>query len=502
MLGRNGIILLSFLLAGCGNSNFFKEDPLAKDQWYLNKDSDINHSATINLLPSAFKGRGVTISIVDDGVDLNHPDLKENLAQKHHSYLSVEGGFSAFAQHGTSVAGIIAAEEGNGIGIRGIAPKVSMMAFNVLRLASTSNLADALTREIDVVDISNNSWGDVNGWGEPLRLKSLVEKALEIGTSEGRNGKGINYVFSAGNGTDDRNNTPPIDNVNYSGLVNNRFTMPICAVDPFGKKAFYSESGATLLVCAPSKNSYAGLGVVTTDISGNDGYNPDNQEYITDYEDVNYTRQFGGTSAAAPMVSGIIALMLEANPTLSYRDVKYILALTAQKNDENDEGWSINGAQLHVNHKYGFGLVDAKKAVVMAKEWKNLEEELSIDVNISVKKPIPDNDGTCLESTVEVNESLTVEFVDIFFNAPDHENIGDLEIRIISPSATESILAQTHQQRFGFFRYNNWRFGSIRFLGENSKGKWRLLVTDKQTGKQGSLHDWALKIYGHAKPDR
>ncbi len=105
--------------------------------------------------------------------------------------------------------------------------------------------ADALTREIDIVDISNNSWGDVNGWGEPLRLKSLVEKALEIGTSEGRNGKGINYVFSAGNGTDDRNNTPPIDNVNYSGLVNNRFAMPICAVDPFGKKAFYTAYFST-----------------------------------------------------------------------------------------------------------------------------------------------------------------------------------------------------------------------------------------------------------------
>jgi len=486
------------LLSGCGSSTF-EDDPLFKDQWYCNTNVDTKHSVNINLKPSGFKGKGILVSIVDDGIDMNHPDLKENIGVKNHSYLLYEDGFSAFAKHGTSVAGIIAAEEGNGIGIKGIAPKANMIAFNVLRLASTSNLADSLVREIDSIDISNNSWGDVNGWGEPLRLKSLIKEALERGTSEGRKGKGINYVFSAGNGTDDRDNKPPIDNVNYSGLVNNRFTMPICAVDPFGKKAFYSESGATLLVCAPSKAHYDGLGIVTTDISGEDGYNPDNKEYIADYEDVNYTRQFGGTSAAAPMVSGVIALMLEANPVLSYRDVKYILAITAQKNDENDDDWSINGAKLHVNHKYGFGLVDANRAIILSQQWKSLGKEFSIDVNKSVNKFIPDNNGTQLESIIEVNESLTIEFVDIFFNAPNHESIGDLEIRVVSPLGTESILAETHQQRFALFRYNNWRFGSIRFLGENSKGKWKIWVHDKQTGKKGNLNDWGLKIYGHVQ---
>ncbi len=499
MLGRSGLIVLSFLLTGCGNSSFFEEDALSTDQWYLNKDTDVNHSVTINLLPSEFKGRGITISIVDDGIDINHPDLKANIGVKNHSYLSFEDGFSAFAKHGTSVGGIIAAEEGNAIGIKGIAPKARLIAFNALRLASTSNLADALIREIDLVDISNNSWGDVNGWGEPLRLKSLIAEALQRGISEGRNGKGINYVFSAGNGTDDRDNKPPIDNVNYSGLVNNRFTMPIGAVDPFGKKAFYSESGATLLVCAPSKTNYDGLGIVTTDVSGTDGYNPDIKEYISDYEDINYTRQFGGTSATAPMVSGVIALMLEANPALSYRDVKYILALTAQKNDENDDGWSSNGAQLHVNHKYGFGVIDAHKSILLSQQWKNLGKELSIDVNVSVNQPIPDNNGIQLESVLEINESLTIEFVDIFFNAPNHERIGDLEIRVVSPFGTESILAETHQQRFDLFRYRNWRFGSIRFLGENSKGIWKIIVYDKQTGQKGNLKNWGLKIYGHVK---
>lgn len=489
-------IIIAILFFGCGNSEY-KKDPLSKFQWYLNISDDENHTVDINLDGSYVKGRGITISIVDDGIDTNHPDLINNIGRDNHSYLSREDKFDIYSTHGTSVAGIIAAEEGNGIGIRGIAPKSTLIAFNTLRLASISNLADALTREIDKVDISNNSWGDVNGWGEPLRLKHLIDEALQKGVKEGRQGKGIVYIFAAGNGTDDRNEMPPVDNVNYSGLVNNHMTLPICAITPFGKKAFYSESGSTLLVCAPSKASHDGVGIATTDIRGSEGYNPKSKESIDDFEDINYTKQFAGTSASAPMVSGIVALMLEENPNLSYRDVRYILAKSAIQNDFYDTDWKLNSAGLHVNHKYGFGLVNANKAIKLSSNWINLDKQITLEINSSIDKEIIDNKNSYIESIIKIEENITVEFVDIFFDAPSHERIGDLDIRLVSPSGTESILAVPHQERFDVFRYKNWRFGSLFLLGENAKGNWKLVVSDKISGKNGKLENWGLKIYGY-----
>jgi len=105
------------------------------------------------------------------------------------------------------------------------------------------NIADALVREKNRVSISNNSWGDFNSCGEPLGLRSVIESALQDGTRTGRNGKGIVYIFSAGNGATVDANGIPSDNVNYSGLVNNQYTIPVCALDSFGKKAGYSETG-------------------------------------------------------------------------------------------------------------------------------------------------------------------------------------------------------------------------------------------------------------------
>src|SRR5204862_474058 len=120
---------------------------------------------------------------------------------------------------------------------------------------------------------------------------------------------------------------------------NTRFGITVGALDPSGAHASYSNTGAPLLVSAYS-NGTSGA-ITTTDLVGNDGF-----------ASGDYTFGFGGTSAAAPMVSGVVALMLSANPALSYRDVQRILATTARKNDPADLGWVQNGAGLWVNYKY------------------------------------------------------------------------------------------------------------------------------------------------------
>lgn len=490
------ICIITLGLTGCGGdpAPAYREDPLAKEQWYLNGDPSDPSVVHINLPPwPTYTGRGVLVAIVDNGIDLNHEDLAANIEWGNYSYLPPEYDFSD-ADHGTAVAGIIAAVAGNGIGIRGIAPGAKLLSFNALRTPSMENIADALVREKNRVAISNNSWGDFNSWGEPLGLRSVIESALREGTQTGRYGKGIVYIFSAGNGATVDANGIPSDNVNYSGLVNNQYTIPVCALNPYGKKAGYSETGATLVVCAPSKDQDSPKGIVTTDVTGDRGYNTSAGKNEEDNK--NYTKNFSGTSAAAPMVSGVVALMLEANPFLSWRDVRFILAKSAKKNDPEHADWMKNSAGLNINHSYGFGLVDATQALSLAETWTPVPEETSVELQTTVGAAIPDNDISGISNAINITDDLTVEFVDVYFDAPDHTRLGDLEVVLISPSGTRSVLSERHNQTFEVFRYKNWRFGSIRHLGEPSKGDWRLEVKDKRAGETGTWKGWGLKIHG------
>ena len=492
------IILPSAIAAGCGGGDETasrNNDPLQSYQWYLFGDASRPDIVSVNLpANSRFTGRGVLVSIVDNGVDLDHEDLRNNITYGNHSYLPEDYDFSN-ADHGTAVAGLIAAEWGNGAGGRGVAPDARLVAFNAVRTPAIENLADALQRDIWRVDISNNSWGDFNSWGEPLALHAPVELALQKGVNQGRSGRGIVYVFSAGNGATLDPNGIPSDNINYSGLVNNYYTLPIGAVDSFGKKTSYSETGATLLVCAPSRGGDEKYGIFTTDVTWNLGYN--NEDKTGNLSDRNYTRIFGGTSAAAPLVSGVVALMLEANPDLGWRDVREILARSARKVDPIHDDWTKNGAGLNVNHAYGFGLVDATAAINMALTWLNALPAKVFTSRQDVGRQIPDGSDIGLSGEISVPDIGVVEFVEVLFDAPDHPRLGDLEITLISPSGTKSVLSEVHNQTFEVFRYRNWRFGTVRVLGERTVGSWRLEVRDRRIGNVGSWTSWTLVVHSH-----
>ncbi len=471
------------------------DDPFFFEQWYLNNTGqgggtageDVNITSVWDTYRAS---SSEVVAIVDDGLEIGHEDLSDNLLDGE-SYDYVDGDTDPTAgDHGTSCAGVAAARGFNGQGITGAAPSAGLVGHRLLgpgAVATDANEADALTRNNGLIDIYSNSWGPLDNGQRLEGPGPLTESALEWGVANGRGGLGSIYVWAGGNGYD-------YDNANYDGYANSRHTITVAASTNFGVRSSYSEKGANILVNAPSNGG--SLGITTTDRTGIDGYDPGD-----------YTSNFGGTSSATPLVSGIIALMLQANPNLTWRDVQHILIATAEHNDLGDTDWTLNGTGYRINHKYGFGRIDAQAAVNAALTWTSAGVEAKVWGSSAPDLLIPDNNPTGVSDTISISYDISAEFVEVYFTAA-HSYWGDLEITLTSPEGTESILAEAHISGNG--SYDNWRFGSVRHFGESSRGDWTLKVKDLQAGDVGTLESWTVKIYGtggvppeaHAGPDQ
>ena len=341
--------------------------------------------------------------------------------------------------------------------------------------ASDLQQANALGYAQQTIDIYSNSWGPFDDGQRLEGPGPLAAAKLLDGVTNGRGGLGTIFVWAAGNGKVEN------DNVNYDGWANSRFTIAVSAIDHNGVQSSYSEPGAPILVAAHS--SGAGAGITTTDLIGSPGYSSNE-----------YTSNFGGTSSAAPLVSGIIALMLEANSDLTWRDVQHILVDTATQTDPADSDWFVNGSGRLVNHKYGFGAVDAAAAVASAETWTTVGTEVSAQSGtISVGQTIPDNNPTGLTSQFAMTDDVVIEWVEITFNAT-HPYRGDLRVELISPDGTSSILATPRDDSND--HYNNWVFTSARHWGESSLGTWTLKVSDQALQDVGTWNSWSLRVHG------
>lgn len=503
-------------------------DPFYSEQWHLKntaqagagstgisgEDLNVESAWTVN------KGEGVRIAVVDDGLEIAHEDLASNIAANEFNYNYVttsndptNASSDKTSGHGTAVAGIIAARDMNGIGVRGVAPRAKLVGYNLLQNSLSTNEADAMTRNAKDVSISSNSWGAADGTGVLAASTLLWRSAINTGLSTGRNGKGTIYLWSAGNGGAVINGACPFgcDNSNYDGRANNRGVMAVAAVNDKGKQSSYSESGANLWISAPGGEFCTTHTITTTDRSGSVGENPpDPATGYVDYTNQNYTRCMNGTSSATPAAAGVVALMLSANPNLGWRDVRIILAQTARMNDPTDAGWKTTGGTLkyYFSHKYGFGVPDATAAVASAKTWTPVGAEVVQTTATSTPNvAIPDAPAAGISKTINVASSSisAIEFVEITFSAADHTYSGDLEVTLTSPAGTVSRLAETHWCLDGTLSaqapcavpYNNWVFGSAAHLDESPLGNWILTVTDKASGDTGTFQSWGLKFYGH-----
>lgn len=478
-------------------------DPLFPQQWYLLNKSPAGTSSGIDLNVSSvwdqYTGAGITVTVVDDGLELGHPDLSQTAnTSLHYDYRDGDSNPAPSGSddyHGTAVAGILAARAHNDQGIAGIAFEANIGGVRLIGGDNQTDeqSSDALLHQHQIVDISNNSWGAPDN-GETLEGPEILSlKALETAVRDGRNGKGTIFVWSAGNGGEAQ------DNANYDGFANSIYTIAVGAVTDQGAHSIFSEPGSCLVVSAPGEadSSSQRHGIATTDLVGEIGANFTGA--FGDLPDLNYTQLFGGTSASAPMVSGVVALMLQANPNLGWRDVQEILIRSARKISIADSDWITNRAGFHLNHKFGAGLADAAAAVNLSKSWRNLPTQTHLireEKNLS--DAIPDNNplGVILEFEAP---PLRVEHVRIRISAK-HSRRGDLAIALVSPSGTVSRLAERHLDRNA--DYEDWEFMSVFNWGENAQGKWLIQVADLRQGTTGTLNSARLQIFGTAiQPD-
>ena len=470
-------------------------DPLSGCQWHLSNTGAVGPGGArqdINVKEAwvTTKGKGVTVAVVDGGLDSGHADLRDNvLVSRNHNYLGTGDIRHLTNDHGTKVAGLIAARD-NGVGMVGVAPRATIYAYNLVALFerdgfNQAKAADAATRHVAETAVSNNSWGEGSD-GRPKFAGAVWEQAIERGLTEGFGGKGTTYVWAGGNGGD-------ADYSNLDERLSHYGVIAACSVNYNDVRDTLSEKGSNLWVCAPSDDGARSLPQIATTSSRG-----------------GYTDTFGGTSAAAAIVSGVAALVRAANLDLTWRDVKLILAASARKNDAGDSGWQVGATKYRsdtdtehywFNHQYGFGTVDAGAAVALAGSWTNVPALRTMTLtSADTDLNLPDLGTVTTRVTAESDYVEFVEFIAVKIDI-DHDGFRNLRIELTSPSAAVSVLTTEI-----FFRdpsgpsralRRSLRLGSARHLGEHPAGTWSMSIRDHYAPDDGTLKSWSMTVYGH-----
>ena len=535
-------------------------DPLVGLAWHLSNTgqkvyaavsglsgNDLNLQATWT---SGDYGNGIRVLISDDGSESTHEDLAANfnkgkvskdytLPAPFLAYQALPGGPAD--NHGTSVSGIVAAVGWNGVGSRGVAPKSTFAIANFLSQnvqQTTSAYVDQAQGDFDVFSMS---WGAAQ---DSLYMPDVdFEAQLKSGVTTLRAGLGAVYVKAAGNDYYVRCSGSStafcIGSSNFDPDDANPYVTVVAALNAQGKSSSYSSPGSNIWISgfggefgtSAMSNDKNGKSVadsatiMTTDRTGCiNGYAITGAD--TAFEkgqtinntNCNYTSHFNGTSAATPTITGAVALILGANPRLTWRDVRYILAKTAVKVDASigditthplgsslpagmtwQNGWITNAAGFSFHNWYGFGRVNVDAAVAMAKNFvsplRAFVNTAFADSSGTLALAIPDNSAAGVTSTLNVTRALKIESVRLKLFVT-HPNVSELSIELTSPSGTKSILIHARNSLTGIADFTGEAFLSNAFYQENSAGTWTLKVIDAASQSSGTLTSWALDFSG------
>jgi len=325
----------------------------------------------------------------------------------------------------------------------------------------------------DINDIYTCSWGP---YDDGKRLEGpghLASVAMDRCIKHGRKGKGAIYVWACGNGATSS------DNINYDGYANNRYTIAIGSVTDAWQRAWYSETGSPLMAVAPSSGGKQGITSTTTSAAKTGG--------------TDCTSSFGGTSAASPLAAGLIALILQSNPQLGWRDVQHVIVRSCSHNGLN--GFQTNGAGVKHSVEWGFGLLDAKAAVELATGWVNVPENVNKTATHNGK---PDKIAVGKTGTVtfEIPTSpkiFHIEHIEVHIIA-DLTHRGNLVISLTSPSGMSSPLQDNHRSDQN--NHIDWSYWTVRHWGENPTGTWSVNFKNEGTS-EASISSVKLTMYGY-----
>lgn len=469
-------------------------DPFFERQWHLENGGFPGHDINVTgVWERNVTGRGVTVAIVDDGLEWRNPDLQDNY-NSDGSY-DLDGADTDpspdyttsrdFNAHGTRCAGEVAAVP-NSVCAVGVAYGAKVSGIRVLDGPMTDGMESAaFTIRNDINDVYSCSWGPQDDGATVDGPHRLAQAALVRGTSQGRKGYGSIFVLASGNGG------TAYDNCNFDGYANSIYTVTVGAVDEKYGKPYYAEDCAAMLAVTFSSGNYPLRAIATTDVH---------------YQSrTGCTVDHSGTSAAAPIAAGMVALMLDARPCLTWRDVQYIIVMTAVRIDKDEVGWTTNAAGLKHSHSHGFGIMDAWLLVNAAKVWKIVPPMASVTIP-DIDKDMPLDPQLPIHLSCDVAEDflfrhglLTLEYVQVTVTIAA-EIRGNIVVNLTCPSGTASALATKRPRDTSSNGFFEWTFSTVRCWGEGAAGQYKLAVentgTAEQQKKRDILRSWSLTLRG------
>ncbi|XP_029282125.1 furin (paired basic amino acid cleaving enzyme) a [Cottoperca gobio] len=458
-------------------------DPKFRDQWYLYNSNhrDLNAKSAWQL---GYTGKGVVVSILDDGIEKNHPDLMQNY-DPDASYDVNDGDPDPqprYTQlndnrHGTRCAGEVAAVANNGICGVGVAYNAKIGGVRMLDGEVTDMVeAQSLSLNPQHIDVYSASWGPEDDGKTVDGPAKLAKEAFLRGVTEGRSGLGSIFVWASGNGGRE------MDSCNCDGYTNSIYTLSISSSTQNGNVPWYSEACSSTLATTYSSGNPKEKQIVTTDLKSK------------------CTDSHTGTSASAPLAAGIIALALEANKNLTWRDMQHLVVRTSHPAHLLTNDWRTNGVGRKVSHSYGYGLLDASAIVSLAETWTNVRPQRKCVITMVCE---PRNIGSHLSINMSVDACTGT---DSYVTSLEHVQArltlsynrrGNLAIHLISPAGTRSTLLHPRPHDYSSEGFNDWAFMTTHSWDETPTGTWMLEIENVAGASDyGTLTQFILVLYG------
>ncbi|XP_028408148.1 neuroendocrine convertase 2-like [Dendronephthya gigantea] len=467
-------------------------DPNWKYQQYLGSSRIRAAHRIDDVWKKGYAGKNITVAVVDNGIKYTHKEFEGRyLPRLSYDYVDQDSDPTPSDSRGTKCAGVIAGAANNGICGVGVAYEANIAGIRLIDrgLPNDTDVAKAFYPfDGHKIDIFSNSWGPPDNGFVIAGPGPLSLAALRKGANEGRGGLGSIYVFSAGNGGFFG------DSCAFNGFVNSIYSIPVGAVNRNGRPLTSSEACSAVMTSAYSVNL----------------------ETASSTNDQSCDSRFGETSAASALVSGVIALALEAKKTLTWRQLQHLI-VKSSRSDVIDRSvkWTVNKAGFRVSNKVGFGFLDASRMVENAEKYTALPRQIKCEVELQIgaskyKRLLRGRDNSfdievgrdqCRGGVINYLEHVEARFDFRYFRR------GVIGAYITSPGGTESqvIFPRSLDAYVGKRRYKNLRTVSVHFWGESSEGTWTVTLRNdlpsfpESNRYKGRLFGFTLILHGTAR---